>query len=107
VLHVPPLKIRVSALRDTLQRAMSGFQWKRFRKSYAMILMTAGNDDTAVNRLMRHSARGKNTSIAAKHYIGRSDCHLRDLMDEAFAPYGAMLTPAVWGGAQEAANATA
>jgi hypothetical protein len=72
---------------------MPGFQWKRFRKSYATILTIAGNDDVSVSRLLRHSAGGKNVSIAAKHYIGRSDRFLRDVVDEAFAPYAAMVSP--------------
>jgi site-specific recombinase XerD len=82
----------LGTMRDTLSRAMDGFQWKRFRKSYATILTTSGVEGMTVSRLLRHSAGGKNTSIAAKHYIGRSDRYLRDVVDEAFAPYAAMVS---------------
>jgi hypothetical protein len=51
------------------------------------------NDDVTVSRLLRHSAGGKNMSIAAKHYLGRSDLYLRTVVDEAFEPYGAILAP--------------
>jgi hypothetical protein len=50
--------------------------------------------------VLRHSAGGKKLSIAAKHYLGRSDRYLRDVVDEAFAPYAAMVSPD--GGAQGA-----
>ena len=68
-----------------LKKDIPGFQWKRFRKSYATILGEAGNDVLVVSRLLRHSAGGKNATIAQRHYIGRSQEHLRDLVDEAFA----------------------
>jgi site-specific recombinase XerD len=100
----------LGTMRDTLSRAMDGFQWKRFRKSYATILTTSGVEGMTVSRLLRHSAGGKNTSIAAKHYIGRSDRYLRDVVDEAFAPYAAMVSPNAGAGAplravEAAANA--
>jgi hypothetical protein len=44
-----------------------------------------------ISRLRRHSAGGKNVSIAQRHYLGRSDALLRAAVDEAFEPYGAML----------------
>ena len=46
-----------------------------------------------VSRLLRHSAGGKNISIAQRHYVGSSDALLRDAVDEAFGPYGAILVP--------------
>jgi hypothetical protein len=64
--------------------------WKRFRKTYATIVAAAGNDIVMVSRLLRHSAGGKNVSIAQRHYLGRSDNLLRAAVDEA---YGAILAP--------------
>jgi uncharacterized membrane protein len=51
-------------------------------------------------------------SIAAKHYLGRSDRYLRDVVDEAFAAYAGMVSPDVSARAAlttvgAAANATA
>ncbi len=81
----------LARMRRTVQAALPGFAWKRFRKSYATILSDAGNDVVAVSRLLRHSAGGKNVSIAQRHYVGRSGALLRDVVDEAFAPYAGMI----------------
>ena len=79
--------------RESLQKQFPGFQWKRFRKTFATILAEAGNDIVMISRLLRHSAGGKNISIAQRHYLGRSDNLLRAAVDEAFEPYGALLAP--------------
>lgn len=78
-------------MRKTLQDAMPAFMWKRFRKSYATILEHGGNDVVTTSRLLRHSAGGKNTSIAQRHYIGKSHHFLREAVDDAFAPYAGMI----------------
>lgn len=62
-----------------------GFQWKRFRTTYATLLGLAGNDVVVISRLLRQSAGGKNVTIAQRHYIGRSQTYLRDVVDEALA----------------------
>jgi integrase len=81
----------LARMRRTVQAELPGFAWKRFRKSYATILSDAGNDVVAVSRLLRHSAGGKNVSIAQRHYVGRSGALLRDVVDEAFAPYAGVI----------------
>ena len=58
--------------------------WKRFRKSYATILGQAGNDVVVVSRLLRQSAGGKNVTVAQRHYIGKSQRYLRQVVDEGF-----------------------
>lgn len=78
--------------RESIQRQLPGFTWKRFRKTFATIV-SARNDDMMVNRLLRHSAGGKNTSMAQRHYVGRSTELLRTAVDEAFEPYAAMVSP--------------
>jgi integrase len=83
----------LSRARESIQKHHPEFQWKRFRKTFATIIAQAGNDDMMVNRLMRHSAGGKTTSIAQRHYVGKSLVHLRTAVDEAFAPYGDLLRP--------------
>jgi hypothetical protein len=75
-----------------MQEHIPGFQWKRFRKTFATI-MAAGNDDMMVSRLLRHSAGGVSSSMASKHYVGRSHALLRTAVDEAFGPYRAILIP--------------
>lgn len=57
-------------------------------------LAAARNDIVMISRLLRHSAGGKNVSIAQRHYLGRSDNLLRAAVDEAFEPYGEILEPA-------------
>jgi site-specific recombinase XerD len=83
----------LARMRRTLQRVLPEFTWKRFRKTYATILSAAGNDDMMVYRLLRHSAGGKNVSVAQRHYVGRIDNLLRAAVDEAFEPYGGILVP--------------
>jgi len=89
-----------SRARRTVQNRLPDFQWKRFRKSYATILQEHGNDDVIVSRLLRHSAGGKNISVAQRHYIGRNDRFLRSIVDEAFddlrglGPFPAAAAPA-------------
>ena len=70
--------------RESFRKRMTGFQWKRFRKTYATALQRAGNDVVIVSRLLRQSAGGKNSTVAERHYIGKSEVHLRDIVDEAF-----------------------
>ncbi len=77
----------------TIQKQMPGFTWKRWRKTYATILAEAGNDVSVISRLLRHSAGGRNMSVAERHYMGRSDALLRDIVDEAFAPYAELIAP--------------
>jgi integrase len=89
--HLTPESL--ARMRRTLQRVLPEFTWKRFRKTYATIISAAGNDDMMVNRLLRHSAGGKNTSIAQRHYVGKIDNLLRAAVDEAFAPYGGIVAP--------------
>lgn len=55
------------------------------------LLEHGGNDVVTTSRLLRHSAGGKNTSIAQRHYIGKSHHFLRDAVDDAFAPYAGMI----------------
>jgi integrase len=76
--------------RESLQKQIPGFRWKRFRKTFATIV-AAGNDDMMVSRLLRHSAGGKNISIAHKHYVGKSHALLRAVVDEAFGAYAGMM----------------
>jgi hypothetical protein len=78
-------------MRRTVQAEIPGFAWKRFCKSYATILSDAGNDVVAVSPQRWHSAGGKNVSIAQPHSVGRSGALLRDVVDEAFAPYATVI----------------
>jgi hypothetical protein len=73
------------------------FTWKRFRKTFATILHDAGNEDIVVSRLLRHSAGGKNVSVAQRHYVGRSGALLRTAVDEAFARYAGLIGGAAAG----------
>ena len=54
-------------------------EWKRFRKTFATILEQAGNDVVVVE-----SAGGKNVTMAQRHYIGKSQKYLRQVVDEGF-----------------------
>jgi hypothetical protein len=64
--------------------------WKRFRKTFATMLERAGNDVVVVSRLLRQSAGGKNVTMAQRHYIGKSQAYLRDVVDDGlrFDLYG-------------------
>lgn len=74
--------------RATVQEKLPKFQWKRFRKTYATILERAGNDVVTVSRLLRQSAGGKNVTMAQRHYIGKSQKILRQVVDDALAGRG-------------------
>jgi integrase len=71
--------------RRTVQDVFPGFQWKRFRKTYATMLEQDGSDVVVVSRLLRQSAGGKNVTMAQRHYIGRSHAWLRQVVDEGLA----------------------
>jgi hypothetical protein len=81
-----------SRARESIQKKIPDFTWKRFRKTFATIV-AAGNDDMVVDRLLRHAAGGTRSSMASKHYVGRNMALLRAAVDEAFEPYGAILVP--------------
>jgi hypothetical protein len=70
--------------RTSLQKRLPGFMWKRFRKTFATMLERSGNDVVVVSRLLRQSAGGKNVTMAQRHYIGKSQAYLRDVVDDAF-----------------------
>jgi hypothetical protein len=100
----------LSRARESLQKRIPDFTWKRFRKTFATIV-AAGNDDMMVSRLLRHSAGGTSSAMASKHYVGKSHALLRAAVDEAFEPYAAILVPRGAAAtasrrAVEAANAT-
>jgi hypothetical protein len=88
----PVTPTMLSRARESIQKQIPGFQWKRLRKTFATVV-AAGNDDMMVSRLLRHSAGGTNSSMASKHYVGKSHALLRAAVDEAFEPYGAILVP--------------
>jgi integrase len=90
-------KCSLARSRNTLRRAVPNFTWKRFRKTFATILHDAGNETIIVSRLLRHSAGGKNVSVAQRHYVGRSGALLRTAVDEAFARYAGLIGGAAAG----------
>jgi AAA domain/Domain of unknown function (DUF3854) len=50
----PVTPTMLSRARESIQKKIQGFTWKRFRKTFATIV-AAGNDDMMVSRLLSHS----------------------------------------------------
>lgn len=73
--------------RHIARHIIPGFQWRRFRSTYASFLTQRGVESGTVSRLLRHSTGGPSSSVAEQHYIRRDLLYLRDVVDDAFQAF--------------------